>query len=131
MHAAVFPPLAHPSHRHADGHVLLEAVLCIVIVGVAAIPLASLATNWLRWSGQHERLTRALRLAAERAEAGADPWTLASGDSARVSLCSAIAEGGSCVTGHRLSVAVLPAEPPARRPAGAALPSQIALWVSP
>ncbi len=128
---AVLPSFAVRLRCRADGHVLLESLLCIAIVGIGAIPLALVGSTWLRWSGQHERLTATLQLAAEQSEAGTDTWPLVSGDPARVALCKAASAGAGCLPGTRLAVATLPVETPTQSAGNTAPPSRIALWVSP
>src|SRR5262249_22137202 len=103
MSIAAPPPAL--SRRQASGHVLLESFLCVAIVGLGAIPLATLGNIWLRWSGQHEHLTGAVQLAAERAEAGLDDWPLISGSPQRAMLCESASAGAGCVPGTRIALA--------------------------
>ncbi|RZT41391.1 hypothetical protein [Cupriavidus agavae] len=127
------PPLTRRSRR--AGFTLFESLLCTALVGLAMVPLATLAAGWLRWSGEHERWIGTLRLAAERAEVGAGVgtagWPLVSGDASRVALCEAATPVRGCLPGMRLAVATLPAEAAPRIASGAVLPTRIALWVSP
>ncbi|MWL88158.1 type II secretion system protein [Cupriavidus sp. SW-Y-13] len=128
-HAPSSSCLTH--RRHRGGYTLFESLLCIAIVGLAAVPLAGLSTGWLRWSGEHERLVATLRLAAEQAEVGDDAWPIVGGDASRVALCETASPGGGCLPGSRLAVAMLPAEATSRVAQDTVMPTRIALWVSP
>lgn len=110
---------------------LVESLVCIAIVGLGAIPLATLGTGWLRWGGQHERLNGTLRLAAELAEAGDDDWPPIGGNASRAARCEAIAAGGACVPGDRIALASLPPMPMASQPGDALPVTHIALWARP
>lgn len=113
---------------------LVESLVCLAIVGLGAMPLATLGSAWLRWGGQHERLGATLRLAAELAEARDDGWRLIGADAARaprVALCDTASVDAGCSHGNRLAMAGLPLDP-LTRSAGEAMPvTHIALWVRP
>nr|WP_315592599.1 hypothetical protein [uncultured Cupriavidus sp.] len=111
------------------GHVLFEALLCIAIVGLGAIPLATLGSTWLRWTHEHQQLSTTLQLAAERAEAGVDEWPLVSGDAQRAMLCERVSPRTGCIPGTRLAMASLPEQLQAT--GVDAPPTRIVLWVSP
>lgn len=138
MPSAAFPlltafsvaPRGRCRHR-AKGDVLVESLVCLAIVGLGAVPLATLGTAWLRWGGQHERLSGTLRLAAERAESRDEPWRVIGGDPARAALCDAASASGACVAGERLAVASLPPDALPHAAGGALAVTRIALWVTP
>jgi hypothetical protein len=126
------PALARGAlRRRAEGDVLIEALICIAIVGLGALPLAMLGSAWLRLGGQHERLNATLLLVAEQAEAGQDHWALISGDGARVALCDAVAVNQGCVPGQRIALASLPPSPSSVSVAEAMPVAHIALWMQP
>ena len=110
---------------------LVEALVCLTIVGLGAIPLATLGSAWLRWGGQHERLGVTLRLAAEQAEARDDGWRLIGGDAARAALCDVASPGTGCSHGNRIALGSLPPDPMTRSPRQAMPVTHIALWVRP
>ena len=93
-------------HRRSEnsastrGHVLLEALLSLAVVGLGAVPLAMFGTIWLRWTGEQERLTTALTLAAEQAEVGALPLPAAGGNARRASICRAVTAAKDCASGN-------------------------------
>lgn len=119
------------SRRGARGDVLIESLVCLAIVGLGAIPLATLGSAWLRWGGQHERLGATLRLAAEQAEARDESWYLVAGDAALAGLCDGASAHAGCMPGNRIAMASLPPDP-LSRPDGPAMPvTHIALWVRP
>lgn len=109
---------------------LLESLVCLAVVGLGAMPLATLSSVWLRWTGEHERLIATLRLAAELAEAGPHASTLVSGDDDHAMLCDALGTGGSCTSGIRLATARVNAGTSTPGTL-ASLPTRLALWVSP
>jgi len=124
-------PAPGVSRQRARGDVLIESLVCLAIVGLGAIPLATLGSAWLRWGGQHERLGATLRLAAEQAEARDEGWRLVAGDAARAGLCDDASAQAGCMHGNRIAMASLPPDP-LPRPAGPAMPvTHIALWVRP
>jgi len=124
-------PRPRATRRRTQGDVLLESLICIAIVAMAAMPLATLASTWLRWGGQHARLTSTLQLAAERAEADEDPWPVLGGDAARVSACDAVMAPAACTPGSRIALAGLPTDALARTGTDTAPVRGIALWMRP
>lgn len=121
--------LASRPCRRSAGHILFEALLCIVIVGLGSIPLAALGSKWLRWTHEHQQLSTTLQLAAERAEAGAEEWPLVSGDAERAMLCEGVSPRTGCIPGTRLAMASLPEQLQA---SGIGTPpTRIVLWLWP
>ncbi|KAI3590113.1 hypothetical protein D9X30_5696 [Cupriavidus sp. U2] len=126
------PPAVLGVSRHrARGDVLVESLVCLAIVGLGAVPLATLGSAWLRWGGQHERLGATLRLAAEQAEARDEGWRLVSGDADRAALCGATFADGGCLHGDRIALATLPPDALTRPQDRAMSVTHIALWVRP
>lgn len=113
---------------------LVESLVCLAIVGLGAMPLATLGSAWLRWGGQHERLGVTLRLAAELAEAREEGWRLVGAEAARGAralLCDSASVNAGCAHGTRLALASLPPDPLTRSPGDAMPVTHIALWVQP
>jgi hypothetical protein len=98
------------SSASSGGHVLIEALLSLAVIGLGAMPLAMLGSTWLRWAGEQERMIAALAVAVELAEGGVSGLPAPDKHLAVVDI------------EHRSSVDA---------PGIAALPTRLALWVKP
>ncbi|CAG9169513.1 hypothetical protein [Cupriavidus pampae] len=111
-------------HATVRGYILAEALLCLAIVAMAALPLALLATRGISAAGQQRAMSGITRVVAEAAEAGIESAGRASSAiGVRIEHCGALRADASCVPGTRLAVGGS-TSPTAMLP-------RVALWVSP
>lgn len=135
------PSLPHDARgcSRSRGYFLTEALLCLAMVSLAALPLAMLGTSGVRAAGSLQALSLITRLAAEYAETlsaetiGAPPPpahhpSFVNFEVQRCDAVSGVSPAGTiCTPGVRLALA----GPVAAIGNEVELPPHVALWVLP
>jgi len=118
------------------GYVLAEAMLCLAIVAMAALPLSLLAIKGLGAIAEQRVMLAVASVTADAAEY----WNADSGSASgvhqnrdmhdvRLLRCESLSADGSCAPGTRLVVGE--STRPSRLPAADAPVPRVALWVTP